>query len=264
MPSDFWIGVAQTAIGSGLGFGLGICAFHYQQKLQSDKKDMEDWRAALDAINRLTTAAGANIEALVNAKLQFIIDLRAEVEEMKAVSEELFETPVEERARKIQELITVADSMRHFYLSFQQISVMLPPEFSEYSSLSKDMPALTLFVHRAMGMMREINERILSRNKLISEYARENGTGDGLSIERIQYFSSMLSGEGEAICEHADFALDFWRLVIDQIKAYKTGKGAGEDILEYKLVPKAVKAMPEEELFPLMREQMATFDNKNT
>ena len=39
MWSDFWLGVVQTAIGSGLGFLLGIGAFNYQQKQQSAKKE---------------------------------------------------------------------------------------------------------------------------------------------------------------------------------------------------------------------------------
>jgi hypothetical protein len=40
-----------------------------------------------------------------------------------------------------------------------------------------------------------------------------------------------------------------------------TVKAKGEHFLEYKLVPKAVEAMPKEELFPLMRQQLATFDS---
>ncbi len=69
----------------------------------------------------------------------------------------------------------------------------------------------------------------------------------------------MLSGQGVAICEFTDFALDFRRLILDQIKAYMTAKAKGEHFLEYTLVPEVVEAMPKEELFPLMREQVATF-----
>jgi len=260
MSSEFWLGVAQTTLGSGLGFGLGICAFHYQQRRQSAKKEKDDWRAALDALNRLSTAAGANIEALANAKLQLINDMRPEVEKMKAASEEVYDTPAADRAKKTQTLKTLSESMLHFYKSLPRTSVMPPPAVGEYSSLSKDMPALTLFVHRAMGMMQELNERIESRNALIAEHAREGGTGAGMSAERLIYYSSMLAGEGEAVCEHTDFALDFWRLVLDQVKAYMTAKAKGEHFLEYMLVPKAAKAMPKEELFPLMREQLAKFD----
>lgn len=83
MLAGFLLGIAQTAIGSGVGFGLGILAFHYQQNRQSEQQSKAAWRAALDALNRLSTAAGANIEALANANLQFINDLRPEVEKMK-------------------------------------------------------------------------------------------------------------------------------------------------------------------------------------
>lgn len=257
--SDFWLGVTQSAIGSGLGFGLGIIAFRYQQKRQSAKNEQDDWMAALDALNRLTNAAGANIEALVNAKLQFVDNLRPEVEKMKVASEEFYVTPVGEREAKIPDLLTLSNTMRYFYLTFPRNSIMQPPDFSEYSALSKDMPALTLFVHRAMSMMQEINERTDSRNALTAECAREGGTGGGIRSGRIFYYSSMLSGEGNAICEQTDFALDFWRLVLDQITAYRVVKDAGEHLLEYKLIPKAAEAMPKEELFPMMREQLATF-----
>ena len=68
MSSDFWLGVAQTAIGSSLGFILGIGAFRYQQHRQSSMKKQDDWWAALDALNRLTMSAGANLEALASAR----------------------------------------------------------------------------------------------------------------------------------------------------------------------------------------------------
>ena len=259
MSSEFLLGVAQTAIGSSLGFVLGIVAFHYQQSRQSSEKEKEDRQAALDALNRLTTAAGANVEALAIAKLQLINELRSEVEKMKAASNKVYDTPVAERAENTRALKATSESMLHFYMSLPRTSVMPPPHVSEYSRFSKDMPALTLFVHRAMGMMRELNERIESRNALIAGHAREGGTSDGMTAERLIYYSSMLAGEGEAICEHTDFALDFWRLVLDQVKAYMTTKAKDESFLEYKLVPEALKAMPEEELFPLMREQLATF-----
>jgi len=110
-----------------------------------------------------------------------------------------------------------------------------------------------------MGMMQELNEQIRTRNAFIAQQAQEGGTGDGMTAERVIYYSTMLSGIGESVCEHTDFALDFWRLVLDQIKAYMTAKAKGEHFLDFKLVPEAVKAMPKEELFPLMREQLATF-----
>lgn len=263
MVAEFWPSVAQTAIGSAigsaLGFVFGIFAFHLQQRHQADRRAKDDWRAALDVLNRLTTTAGANIEALANSKRQFINDLRPEVEKMKAASDEVYNTSGGERTNQIQDLKVLSESMVHFYMSLPEISVMAPPEFGEYSSLSKDMPALTLFVHRAMGETQKLNEYIRSRNALIAQFARENGTGDGMTAERIKYYSAMLSGQGEAICKHTDFALDFWRLVLDQIKAYMTAKANGEHFLEYTLLPVAEEAMPEEELFPLMRKQLTTF-----
>lgn len=262
--SEFWFGVAQTAIGSGIGFGLGILAFHYQQKRQADLEAKADLRRALDALNRLTTTAGANIEALANSKLQLTDAMRPEVEKMKTASVDIFDTQPADRPKKLIALKALSESLLHFYMSLPQTSIMPPPSASEYSPLSKDMPALSLFVHRAMGMMQELNERIVSRNSLIAEHAREGGTGAGMSGERLLYYSSMLAGEGEAICIHVDDAIDFWRLVADQVTAYMTHKAKGEPYIEYQLVPKAIEALPKEELFPAMRAQLVTFDKSGT
>jgi hypothetical protein len=260
MWSEFWLGLAQTTIGSFLGFAFGIVAFYYQQRRHSKKEEKDDWRDALDALNRLSTAAGANIEALAITKLQFIKEMKPEVEKMKAAAKEVYDTPKVNWNEKILRLKTLSESMFHFYISLPRISVMPPPDFDEYSLLSKEMPALTLFVHRATGTMDELNERIGARNTLIAEHAREGGTGAGMTAERLLFFSSMLSSGGEAICEQVDYALDFWRLVLDQVKAYMTVKAKGEFFLEYTLVPRAIDAMPTEELLPLMRSQLATFE----
>lgn len=257
MSSVFWVGVAQSAIGSGVGFAFGICAFHYQQKRQDAKKENGARMAALDALNRLTNAAGANIETLVNFKLQYINDLKPEVALMKAASMKAYETPFEERDECIPSLNTLISSMRFFYMSFPPSFVMQPPEFVDYSSLSKDMPALLQFVHRAMGMTQEINDRIESRNARLAESARENSAG--MNAGRVLYYTNMLSDEGNSICEHVDYALDFWRLVIEQIEAYGTGKkDTGVHLIRYQMLPKAAEAMPDEELFPKMREQLKT------
>lgn len=259
MSSDFWLGVLRSAIGSGLGFGLGIGAFHYQQNRQLTKNETNNWLAALDALNRLTTAAVANTEALVNAKLQFVNNLMPEVEKMASASEALYSAQIENRDNQVQSLLTTSNSLRYFFLASPRNSIMQPPNFSEYSSLSKEMPALTQYVHSAMSMMQELNERTDSRNRIIAEYAREGGAGTSITSGRIFYYSSMLSGEGKAICEQTDFALNFWRLVLDQIQAYRKKQGAGEHLLTYELIPKAIEAMPKKELFPLMREQLKIF-----
>ncbi len=259
--TDFWLGVAQTTIGSGLGFVLGIGAFHYQQHRQSKAQANADWRKELDALNRLSTAAGANIEALANAKLQLIDDMRPDVEKMKEATQDIYDTPPPDRDAKVPALQALSESLQHFYMSLPRTSVMSPPDSGEYSSVSKDMPALSIFVHRAVGMMQELNERIVSRNALIAEHAREGGVGAGMTGPRLIYYSSMLAGEGEAICVHVDYAIDFWRLVADQVKAYMTHEAKGEHFVEYQLVEKAVAALPKEELFPAMRAQMATFED---
>ena len=246
-----------------MGFGFGIWAFRYQQRKQAEKKVKDEWKAAVGALNRLNTAAGVNIEGLAVAKLQFVNDMRPEIEKMKAAADEAYNTPLADRTKKIVGLKKMADSMLHFYLSLPKTSVMSPPNFSEYSLLSKDMPALMIFVHRATGMMEQLNELISARNELIADHAREGGSSTGMTSHRLLFFSSMLAGIGEGICENVDYALDFWRLVLDQVNAFATAKAGGEYLPTYGLVPEALEAMPKEELFPLMRSQLATFESRS-
>jgi hypothetical protein len=261
--TDFWLGIAQTAIGSALGFIFGIGAFHYQQRKQATKKERDEWKAAVRTLSRLSTAAGANIEALALTKLQFMSDMKPEVEKMKAAVDEVYDSPDATRTEKISDLKSLSKSVRHFYLSLPRISVMTPPGFGEYSLLNKDMPALMIFVHRATGAMEQLNELIGIRNELIADCAREGGTEAGITAERILYFSNMLADSGKGIYMQVDDALDFWRLVLDQVKAFMTAKAKGEYFSEYKLVPFAIEAMPKEELFPLLRSQLETFEKRS-
>ncbi len=262
MSEVFWLGVAQTSIGSAFGFGLGIVAFHYQQRRQAAKGQEEDWKSALDAINRLIVAAGANIESLANTKLQIINNLATEVSSMKAAVEAYHDAAEAEKPRKLEALRAISREVRHFYMTVPRTSIMPPPDVRDYSSLSKDMPALTMFVHRAVGMMQDLNEIADLRNSLIAEQAREGASGS-ITVGRFIYFVDMLASQGEGICMYADFSLDFWRLVREQVRHYTSVKAKGLPILDYRLVPAAEKAMPDEELFPLAREQMATFDHES-
>ncbi|CAM3518067.1 hypothetical protein [Thalassospira profundimaris] len=256
MAGEFWLGVLQTMIGSAVGFFFGIAAFHWQQRSQLSKQEKEEWRSALDALNRLTMAAGANIEALANSKIHLIADMKPEVDAIKAISDEIYEAPSEERAKRVSELVTLSGSMLHFYMTLPETSIMHPPAFSEYSSLSKDMPALTLFVHRAVTFTQELNEYARTRNNLIAQQALESD----MTAERTIYYASMLSGMGNAICETTDNALDFWLLCFEQVRAYMQAKAQGEHVVSYQIAPRAMQVMPQEELFPLMRQQLVTFD----
>lgn len=273
--SDFWLRVLQTVIGSFAGFLLGIVAFWFQQRRQANNDEAASRKASLDALSRLSMTAGANIEALAQAKLQFVNDMQPEIEKMKVASTAAYDALQADQSTgtyedlkadleaKLTELKAISGSLRHFYQSLPSTSVMAPPDVAEYSTLSNDMPALPLFVHRAMGMTQQLNERIASRNALISEHARESGNGK-LSSQRLLFFAGMLSDEGTAIYTHVDDALYCWKLVADQVKAYMTKKAKGEHFVEYELVPKAteiLEALPMDEMFPRMLKQLVTFED---
>lgn len=250
-------------MGSGIAFVPGIRAFHYQQRRQAEKKEEDDRRAALNALNLLSIAAVANIEVLALTKLQFINNMQPEIEKMKAVVEEIYNTTRStNRAKNILALKVLSASLRYFYKHLPRISVMPPPDVGEYSSPGKDMPALTLFVHRAKEAMRELNERIKSRNAHIAGHVRERETGAGMSNAHLIHYSLMLASKGQAICVLVDYDLGFWRLVLDQVNAYMTTKAKDKHFPEHKMAPGDVEAMPKDKLFPRLREQLVTFDDQ--
>lgn len=255
MNSDFAFGVLQTTIGSFIGFLLGILAFHYQQSRQSANEQQEKQRNAIEALNRIEAAAATNIENIAMIKKQLVSDLRPEAMRIKALCEEFYDKADAEKPVILQKLRTMSVEAHHFYRSFTGYITMEPPKFREYAELMPEMPALSTFVHRAIGMMRALNEHMDARNSLIAEHARENGVPDGMTDQRLIYFSSMIAGNSEAVWEHADFALDFWRLAQDQINIYIKEKNI-TSFIKYDLSPTAANCLPAEELFPLMRNQI--------
>ncbi|MCZ4269904.1 hypothetical protein O4H48_18535 [Rhodobacteraceae bacterium G21628-S1] len=259
VPTSFWSEVGKAAIGSFLGFFLGILAFGLQQRSHLRAAAREERLALLDALNRLITSAGANVEALVQLKLQLLDDLKPEADRVKELAEAAFESDPSSRPAKVQELVELCSTMRYFYQSVQPIQIMRPPDFSEFSSGSRQMPALSLFVHRALGCMEECNRAGEARNLLISELAKESAARHGLPEGRVLYFSQMLAGEANALVENTDFSMDFWRLVLDQLVAFENTLKRDEGLLRFELLPEVENAMPSEELFPKLREQLKKF-----
>ncbi|MEP3428855.1 MAG: hypothetical protein ABJN98_09265 [Roseibium sp.] len=260
MSTAFLLGVAQTTIGSGLGFMLGILAFHYQQQKQDDKKKDEEWKASLEALRRLNIAASANIENQLNAKSQLIDDLRPETDKMKEKVESVYASQGGDQQRLTSDLKTLAESLKHFHMSLPEVAIMPPPETKDYSMLSSDMPALAMFVFRAVSVSEEMNARIVSRNTLLQQHALEHIAGDGMTSRQLLHFSNMLVAEGLAISEHNTNALFFWKMVRKQITVYMTNKASSEPFEEYPLVEEADAQLPGDDLHPDYSALVATFE----
>ncbi|MPY73100.1 MAG: hypothetical protein GEU87_02465 [Alphaproteobacteria bacterium] len=256
--ASFGIGILETAIGAALGFGLGLVAFHYQHKREKDTEANEAREAALSALNRVTQTAGLNIEALANLKLQIIEDIKPEVATMKEAVEAWYDADGAEREALFHEMRAISATLRSFYQTFTPLPIMPAPDFREFSLLTREMPVLTNYLHRAMSTMHEINEHIRERNSLVAGHAFENA--NGITAERFIYYSSMLSGLGEYLCQSVDNDLEFFRLTMEQVDRYMKANNEGANYLGFVLVDKAKQALPKENLFPALREQMVTFD----
>lgn len=256
--AGFATSVIETAIGAGLGFGLGLVAFHYQHKREKASEAEEAREAALDALNRVTQTAGLNIEALANLKLQIIGDLKPEVAKMKDALEAFYNAGGADRPALFQDMKDTSETLRSFYQSLSWLPIMPAPDFREFSLVAQEMPALTLYLHRAMSTMHEINDHIRERNSLIAGNALESA--NGMSVQRFVYYVSMLSGLGDYLCQSVDNDLEFFRLTMEQVDSYMKAKNKGASYVSFVLVNKAKEALPKEDLFPELRKQMTTFD----
>lgn len=261
MSDTFLLGIIQTAIGSGLGFGLGIVAFHYQREQQEQLKANDENRAVLDALTRLYFTAGVNIEELAHFKNDNLVNFAHDIEKMHAAVEAFRCSPENQWPDKVGELVQASRSTRDFYMGMSKLSVLVPPEAAEYSALFRDMRALALFAHSAMGMMQELNELIEARNALLAERAREGGTSESLTYARLVYFSRQLTDHCKHICDRTDHALFAWNLVIKQIEAYFVRKLNDKEFVKYEFAPVIQKALPKGDPNPLMSKQLVTFQS---
>tara|TARA_E500000318_G_scaffold110546_1_gene126328 strand:+ start:1137 stop:2090 length:954 start_codon:yes stop_codon:yes gene_type:complete len=259
---QFLLGVTQTAIGSFLGFLLGVAAFIIQQHRQSSAEKKANRRAALDALNRLTSAACANIVELVNFKEQVIVDFAGEVEKARELTKSLYETPPASRDEAGHRMRSLTSSFKHFYISAPRIPIMEPPGAGEYSLFCNEMPPLSQFAHRAIATMQECNDVIARRNTLIRDQAREDLTGDPLTEESLWYFTKMLADDGDALCSQVDDAMTLWQLVAEQVREYRTHRAKGEPSVNFTIEKSMTKFLPDENSLLSYRKQLVKFDSK--
>ncbi|WFE92317.1 hypothetical protein K1718_13410 [Roseibium porphyridii] len=257
---EFFLRVLQIAIGSALGFLMGIWAFHYQQE-QLQKRKLADRRNdELDALSRLAMAAGANLESLAIFKNQFLNELRPEVSTMKQHVNSVYSAKDENRDKSVSSLLLASKSMVHFYRAFAKPSHMPVPNHTEYSSLRREMPALSMFVHRAACFTEELNDCLTERNNRISLHASEGTLDVPMTPQRSIYFASMLSDEGIAMCNLTDYALHCWKITLDQINEYVDNRVEGGSFVRPKLTKKALDELPDENTLPGLRSQIRYFD----
>lgn len=248
----FLVGVAQAAIGSFLGFAFGIATLRIQKR--SDDKDAKraENERMLDTLQRVLICSRVNLETLGLFKAGQIAALRPEVPVMRAAYEAAFADE-----NKLGDLLAASSNTVHFYSGMPEISKMEAPSFSDLASANKHMPALSVFVYRASSFIDEMNARIFSRNELISQHAKEN-SGDGMTKERLLFFSAMLCDESAAIIELDEFAMAFLDLAGEQIETYleKIAKVAP---LAPPMLPQTSAMLPPKDTFPAMRALLRVF-----
>ena len=86
-----WIPIAQTALGTLGGFVLGLVAFGIQRMLQNSADERLRDNSATDALKRLLSCAGANIETLVMLKMQLTEPLEPEITVIEKLIDRAYE-----------------------------------------------------------------------------------------------------------------------------------------------------------------------------
>lgn len=254
----FWLGVLQTAIGAGIGFGLGLVGFHYQSRAQRHENQKVAKDTANDALFRALQAATLNIETLANVKMQILEELRAETVIMRGLVERYHEADHEQKQGILREMKEASARFTSFYMTTPAPSALEPPAYSELSLVVRQMPALTGFLHRSMSTLHDVIDRIGERNDLIAQHAVENDAG--MSEHRFVYFMSMLTGLAYVICESVDDGLAFFMLVKQQAENYLNSLRSGETFAAYSIAEKALPYLPDENRFPTFRAQIREFD----
>jgi ribosomal protein S11 len=254
---DFGLGVAQTAIGAALGFGLGLVGFHYQHKREREAAELAAQKAAVEALNRAVQSVAVNIDTLVGIKRQVIKSLRPEAEAVQLALEKCTMAEPEQKEELARRVLFLFKDSGQLYQSHPSITAMALPDIKEFSLFNPDMPSLTTFMFLAMSQMTELDARASSRNILISEFARESA--GGMNEKRAFYFASMISSESKAMCEAVDYSLGFCQLVMDQITDYMNAKHKDKPILQYFIRTDVITDLPDSKVFQSYQDQIVKF-----
>lgn len=246
-----WIPILQTAIGTFGGFIFGLVAFGIQRQIQQNSDQDKISRTNIDTLKRLLQCAGANTDTIAMLRLQLLDDLAPEVEKMEGLVEQAYEDD-----SNVSKIFAAAGDLQHFYQTLPRAYELDPPTFSELSGVVDDMPGLTTFLHRGMSSISEFTAISDERNKLISEYAKENS--QGLNNHRLRYFASMLTGQGRGMIEAADNAMGFFMLVTEQVEGYLE-HGMGVEVNKYILSAAAIERLPDKDRFPALRKLLVDF-----
>jgi len=251
-----WMPIFQTALGTFGGFVFGLIAFGIQRHFQRRGDERERDNSTVDALKRLLSCASSNIETVAMLKIQLIEPLEPEVKAMEELVEKSYED-----ARNTATMRAATEKLRHFFQTLPRAYELEPPAFSELSRVVDDLPGLTIFTHRGMSSMKELEAISSQRNDLIAQYAKENAAGE-MNEHRFLYFTSMLTGQGRGLVEMGDNAMAFFMLVTEQVESYFDYGIKLEGFTRYRLVPEAVKRLPAKDRFPEMRKLLVDFNER--
>jgi uncharacterized protein HemX len=128
---DFGLGVAQTAIGAALGFGLGLVGFHYQHKREREAAELAAQKAAVEALNRAVQSVAVNIDTLVGIKRQVIKSLRPEAEAVQLALEKCTMAEPEQKEELARRVLFLFKDSGQLYQSHPSITAMALPDIKD-------------------------------------------------------------------------------------------------------------------------------------
>tara|TARA_R110002049_G_scaffold230408_1_gene402519 strand:+ start:833 stop:1648 length:816 start_codon:yes stop_codon:yes gene_type:complete len=251
-------GIGETALGSALGFFLGLVAFHYQQKRTKAAEETEAQQTAYDAVDRLAQSAALNIEAVAIVKNLLSAKLREDSSMMSEMTERFHEADVEKKPSIISEMKQKSSSLEQFFMFTPMITSSPFPSSDQYAVALREVPILNLLAFRAESIVSQINDIINKRNHIVEMYA--SALPNEMTVERYLYCVSMLSSSGNGITILLDDCLAMLRLVFDQCDKYLEAKAHGPRRHRYQIAPNALTALPPAGRFETLEAQIIEFE----
>ncbi|MER8775774.1 hypothetical protein [Mesorhizobium sp. M0977] len=247
---DWWqfiSDVASTVIGVVIGFGLSILIHRLEIRYDERKEQNTDRMRRLACVKHIMASCAANIETLINFKIQMSVPLAEDTEVLRP--------PV--KSRNIHEIIDFSMDLPSIFQGLSRIPKSELPRQEELLFLIDDIPMLIGLVHQSSTSIDNVNSTIDERNSLIQQHAMQNI--QGLNAQAILYYYTMILSQSDNVVMLNDIGLFFNQLLAEQIYNYADHEFKGVKLLRFNINEPQKQHMPPNDYVKGYRDQFRDF-----
>ncbi|MER8839449.1 hypothetical protein NKH86_11875 [Mesorhizobium sp. M0913] len=242
--------VVSTVIGVVIGFGLSILIHRREVRYDELKEQNTDRMRRLACVKHIMASCAANIETLINFKIQMSVPLAEDTEVLRP--------PV--KARDIDAIIASSADLPSIFQGLSRIPKSDLPRQEELLFLIDDIPMLIGLVHQSSASIDNVNSTIDDRNSLIQQHALQNI--QGLNGQAILYYYTMILSQSDNIVMLNDIGLFFNQLLAEQIDNYADNEFKGVKLLRFNINEPQKQHMPPNDYVKGYRDQFRDFSQK--